>query len=276
MDMDATSFLTGFSNSLNAYLGMKNQYNAAQNQEIFKNKLANASAIAKEGRELANAKELKGYDAQMDLGLKSALKAYELTLEGKVDPQAAAEIFPEAASVVEKFNTENGRNPTTAEFKTLIEPLSKNKTEKQPKEWQFKAAGYYKRAAQGVNDLEKLEKTFDATGLENVVQSKLPQVLKGDKYRQFQQARDNFITAYLRRDSGAAIAQSEYETADRQFFPMPGDSKDVLRQKAANRRGVLDSLKNEATGKEIDLSVPSSGRSTGSSGASEGWSITKL
>lgn len=59
---DMSGFLTGFSNSLNSYMQLNNQNKAAQQQEVFKNQLADQSKIAAEGRELANQKELKLFD----------------------------------------------------------------------------------------------------------------------------------------------------------------------------------------------------------------------
>lgn len=69
-----------------------------------------------------------------------------------------------------------------------------------------------------------------------------------DKFQQFSQARDNFINAVLRRESGAAIAPSEYESANKQYFPVPGDSPKVLAQKAANRRLAIEGIKEAAGG----------------------------
>ena len=51
----------------------------------------------------------------------------------------------------------------------------------------------------------------------------------------------------MRRESGAAIAQSEFSTARKQYFPQPGDSEKVLAQKAANRALVIRGLA-EASG----------------------------
>lgn len=61
--------------------------------------------------------------------------------------------------------------------------------------------------------------------------------------QQVEQAQRNFINAALRRESGAAIADSEFANAKQQYFPQPGDSAAVIAQKAANRqqatRGIL-------------------------------------
>lgn len=60
--------------------------------------------------------------------------------------------------------------------------------------------------------------------------------LQKDEYQLYEQARRDFINATLRRESGAVISPSEFENADVQYFPRPGDSEAVLKQKAENRR----------------------------------------
>lgn len=63
--------------------------------------------------------------------------------------------------------------------------------------------------------------------------------LVGSSYQKFDQAQRDFINATLRRESGAAIAQSEFDNANRQYFPQPGDGPDVLQQKAINRAEAI-------------------------------------
>lgn len=53
--------------------------------------------------------------------------------------------------------------------------------------------------------------------------------------QQIEQAQRDFINAVLRRESGAAIANSEFENASKQYFPQPGDSPQVIAQKKRNR-----------------------------------------
>jgi hypothetical protein len=57
--------------------------------------------------------------------------------------------------------------------------------------------------------------------------------------QQYEQAQRNFINATLRRESGAAIQPSEYESANKQYFPQPGDGPEVLAQKKANREATI-------------------------------------
>jgi len=60
--------------------------------------------------------------------------------------------------------------------------------------------------------------------------------------QQLTQAKRNFVTALLRKESGAAISQGEFATADRQYFPQVGDSPEVIEQKAQNRKLAIDGM----------------------------------
>lgn len=64
--------------------------------------------------------------------------------------------------------------------------------------------------------------------------------------QRYEQARGDFIRAVLRKESGATITGEETDAATRQYFPVMGDSDDVIKQKALNRRTALESLKIQA------------------------------
>jgi len=57
--------------------------------------------------------------------------------------------------------------------------------------------------------------------------------------KQYLQAERDFITAVLRRESGAAIAESEYDTARKTYFPQPNDPPEVIQQKADARARAI-------------------------------------
>jgi hypothetical protein len=61
-----------------------------------------------------------------------------------------------------------------------------------------------------------------------------------------EQAQRNFVNAVLRQESGAAIADTEFANAKKQYFPQPGDGPDVIAQKAANRKTVIAGFRNNA------------------------------
>lgn len=75
-----------------------------------------------------------------------------------------------------------------------------------------------------------------------------------------EQAQRDFINAVLRRESGAVIADSEFDNARKQYFPQPGDSKEVIAQKAKNRRTAIAGMEAEIPGGF--RSVPTDGAAT--------------
>lgn len=87
--------------------------------------------------------------------------------------------------------------------------------------------------------------------------------------QQAEQAQRDFINAVLRRESGAAIASSEFENAKQQYFPQPGDLPAVKAQKARNRQLAIAGLEAEVPGGFRGApSLTSTGQSGGATG---GW-----
>lgn len=77
------------------------------------------------------------------------------------------------------------------------------------------------------------------------------------KQQQVDQAQRDFINAVLRRESGAAISSGEFDSARKQYFPQPGDSPEVMNQKARNRQIAISGLMAEVPqGKRGSVQVP--------------------
>lgn len=57
-----------------------------------------------------------------------------------------------------------------------------------------------------------------------------------------EQAQRDFLNAVLRRESGAVIGPSEFESAKKQYFPQPGEPPALVEQKARNRRLAIEGL----------------------------------
>lgn len=75
---------------------------------------------------------------------------------------------------------------------------------------------------------------------------RLTNPIKSEDYQSYEQAKLNFLTAALRKESGAVISKEEIETGDRQYFPMSGDSKETIAQKAENRKAAIEGIKGAA------------------------------
>ncbi len=84
----------------------------------------------------------------------------------------------------------------------------------------------------------------------------LPNALKDDAFRQQEQAERNFITAVLRKESGAAISDSEFTNAKKQYFPTPGDDAKTLEQKRNNRLIVTKNLASQSGSKNAQQLYP--------------------
>jgi hypothetical protein len=72
----------------------------------------------------------------------------------------------------------------------------------------------------------------------------LPGFLGGtnEAQQQVNQAKSNFITAVLRKESGAVISDSEFEREDRKYFPQINDSEKVIKQKENARKLAIDAI----------------------------------
>ena len=66
--------------------------------------------------------------------------------------------------------------------------------------------------------------------------------LNSEQGQMLDQAKRDFINAVLRRESGAAIAESEFDNANKQYFPQIGDGPAVIAQKARNRQLAVNGV----------------------------------
>jgi hypothetical protein len=64
--------------------------------------------------------------------------------------------------------------------------------------------------------------------------------------QKMEQAQRDFVNAVLRQESGASISPAEFDNARKQYFPQPGDSGEVIAQKAKNRAIAIDGMRTQA------------------------------
>jgi hypothetical protein len=74
----------------------------------------------------------------------------------------------------------------------------------------------------------------------------LPNIFQSGDRQSYEQAKRNFVTAVLRRESGAAISDSEFATEALKYFPQAGDKPDTVTQKAAARNTAINNVYREA------------------------------
>jgi hypothetical protein len=72
----------------------------------------------------------------------------------------------------------------------------------------------------------------------------LPSFLGGPspEQQQVEQARRNFVTANLRKESGAAISAAEFTTEEKKYFPQIGDAPPVIKQKREARELAIRAM----------------------------------
>ena len=78
----------------------------------------------------------------------------------------------------------------------------------------------------------------EGTSIYNAIIGNVPFVgnlATSNEFKVYNQAKQDFINAILRFESGAAIGQNEFDRADAQYFPQPGDTPQVIANKRRNR-----------------------------------------
>jgi len=170
----------------------------------------------------------QAYDAYR----KSLTGDYVVVGKTLVDRKTGKVVFqaPNTATITRK-------NPVTGELEYIsgIDPsqLDLNVSESG-------ATMYAGRMRKAENTLKLVER--EGTDFMQKIFSNIPfagNYLTSTEFKSYDQARTNFVNAVLRRESGAVIADSEFENANQQYFPQPGDPQEIIDQKRENRQLVI-------------------------------------
>lgn len=209
-------------------------------------------ALGASGQQVSQASAIfspKQFGSVQEMALEGALTGNTGLLDNAERAQSLLDKPEQARFDASQATTRRGQDLSYRASMAGIQ-AAKNK---EPNETQFKDATFSRRMEQSDSIFSALEEDlasgaikFDPSGNFVGVSKSLPKALQSKELQQFQQARDNFITAALRKESGAAIAESEYEMADQQYFAQPGDTPEVLSRKAANRKQIMEGLKASA------------------------------
>jgi hypothetical protein len=110
-------------------------------------------------------------------------------------------------------------------------------------EGQSKDVGYLTRGIAANDTLGSYEKAL--TGTQDAVAAALPGVgnmVVSKEYQMGDQAGREFLAAILRKDTGAAVTQQEFDLYGKMYLPRPGDGPDVLEQKRIARARALEGI----------------------------------
>lgn len=143
------------------------------------------------------------------------------------------------------------RSKLYAETKALNTPTTEGLTTAQGKPMnveQSKAYGFGTRTLQAGKTISDLEQTFakQPSTVKIFGMNLSPNKLLSEDAQKYEQAKRNFINAVLRRESGASISPSEFENAEKQYFPRYGDKSENLEAKKQNRTLVTKNLLQES------------------------------
>lgn len=111
----------------------------------------------------------------------------------------------------------------------------------EPTEGQAAAGNYATRMQEAGSRVAEVEKRagFDPTNLQQNMATQIPVVgnfaLSAD-FQEYQQAKEDWVRAKLRKESGAVIAREEMQKEMETYFPMPGDKPEVIARKREARR----------------------------------------
>ena len=186
-----------------------------QKQDLIKNQL-DASKFNYD-----QSKDAKDYDLK--------LKQYSL------DIQKA-----EAAATPDKVKEWSLAGGSTGTGKTLSEWLLSGSGKPATADQQ-KNAGYAIRMKEANDNIAFLTKQFtDKSLVGQQYQTLSPSLLQSEKMQMLENAERDFVSAILRKESGAAISASEFDSYKKLYFPQPGDKPQAIKQKEEAR---LNSLK---------------------------------
>jgi hypothetical protein len=125
-----------------------------------------------------------------------------------------------------------------------VSPEGFTKPDKPLTESQANATGFGMRARAAADIFAELEKSGAPVGSPVAMLANHPvsNYAAPDWAQQARQAKLNFMTANLRKESGATISPSEFDTEDKKYFPQPGDKPGNIEQKRQMRELAIKSL----------------------------------
>ncbi len=128
------------------------------------------------------------------------------------------------------------------------------------------AAGFANRSVDANATIDQLGEKFSGSF---ALGGFLPNQLKSADRQVYEQAKRDFSLAVLRKESGAAISQSEFDSTEKQYFPQAGDSPEVIAQKKQSRANAINALIGSA-GSAYKGTYLDAGNNTGTSGGTGG------
>lgn len=125
-------------------------------------------------------------------------------------------------------------------WEVAIQPTIKlsDLTQTQQKNYAF--ATRLNNAVNVANDLEDYISWLSTAWF--ALQERLPRAAQSESFKRYDDTVREFINAQLRQESWAAIWQDEYESARREYFPVPWDSQAIIEDKKRRREQAVRNM----------------------------------
>jgi hypothetical protein len=191
----------------------------------------------------------------MDAKIKQADLAYKQAMTGAANQRQ--EKAPEVTSIYDDRGREQKAmwNAQTRSW----QPIGGAKVEeaKDPKEYQTKDAMLAERLQRTNAVVESLMtkttprggKVFDPTNTKNnwaPDDGMIASMVNSDEWKQYQQSAREGIAAILRKDTGAAVTEAEWNLYWPMLYPQPGDDAQTVQQKANARVAAAQALQSSS------------------------------
>lgn len=188
--------------------------------------------------------------ARANLGIsQEQLRRGEYTLQQTADGFAYVPKVPNMPVVPVMANGPAASLPVADQAQ--VQPKQLKPAGAKPTADQSNAVGFAKRMERSSAILEAIPDQYPGTG--TAIAESIPLIgeyvgrqAMSPQQQQYRQAANDWIRAKLRKESGAAIGENEMAQEYATYFPMPGDSPEVVRQKAQARRVATEAMKTTA------------------------------
>ena len=117
-------------------------------------------------------------------------------------------------------------------------------------EAQAKAANFAGRMESAFNVIDKLESN-PSVMQKLLAGSSWTNILAPEAAQQYRQAQENWVTANLRKESGAVIGAEEMDREIKKYFPLPGEKPKTIEQKRQARLDAMAGMEAEASERGI-------------------------
>lgn len=184
----------------------------------------------------------------------------------EITPEQEAQMRETGAYTARRQLADTMADLTPAQRNELITTGKINDTIKPPNAEQASSQTFLKMMDQAEQNISQVPAMAGADRVDRALDSvPFGHGFTSNDYQKADQAQRQFIQAWLRKTSGAAISPAEFEAEGRKFFPQPGDGPEVIAQKAEARQAAREGLlMSTSSGFQQNYSPPQFGQPAGS------------